>query len=70
MRSVVVCCYAISQGDKVFAKLAANLDANPALNLRIFHELIHDAGFASRLRAQLDAFEQRGFVSILPDVRL
>ena len=36
MRSVVVCCYAISQGDKVFAKLAANLDANPALNVRIF----------------------------------
>jgi phosphatidylserine/phosphatidylglycerophosphate/cardiolipin synthase-like enzyme len=35
-RSVLVCGFAISQGDKVFANLARNLDANPSLNVRIF----------------------------------
>ena len=35
-RSVLVCGYAISQGDQVFAKLAQNLDVNPSLDVRIF----------------------------------
>ncbi len=35
-RSVLVCGFAISQGDRVFAKLAQNLDANPSLDVRIF----------------------------------
>jgi phosphatidylserine/phosphatidylglycerophosphate/cardiolipin synthase-like enzyme len=152
-RSVLVCGYAISQGDKVFARLAANLDANPALDVRIFTNiprpwkdarsdveivcafaenfgsrqwpgrrmprvlydpralaetpgpraclhakclivdderalitsanfteaamdrnieagvLIRDAGFASRLRAQFDALEQRALVSTVPAIR-
>ena len=35
-RSVLVCGFAISQGRKVFARLAQNMDANPDLDVRIF----------------------------------
>lgn len=35
-RTVLVAGFAIQQGDRVFAKLAENIDANPALDVRIF----------------------------------
>jgi phosphatidylserine/phosphatidylglycerophosphate/cardiolipin synthase-like enzyme len=35
-RSVLVCGFAIKQGDTVFARLAQNLDACPSLDVRIF----------------------------------
>jgi len=35
-RSVLVCGYAISQGQKVFARLAQNMDVNADLDVRIF----------------------------------
>jgi PLD-like domain len=35
-RTVLVAGFAIRQGDRVFAQLAENMDANPALDVRIF----------------------------------